>query len=45
MMWRDLRILCHIVKTYLVGQWYTIVLGFVTATMFSLVSLATPYLI
>lgn len=43
-MFKDLKALWNIMRVYLVNQWHAIIVGFVTATMFSLVSLATPYL-
>ncbi len=43
-MLKDIKKLCNLMFTYLKGQIHVIILGFITALIFSLVSLATPYI-
>jgi ATP-binding cassette subfamily B protein len=43
-MLEDIKKLCNLMFTYLKGQTHVIILGFVTALIFSLVGLATPYI-
>ena len=43
-MLEDIKKLCNLMFTYLKGQAYVIILGFITALIFSLVGLATPYI-
>ncbi len=43
-MLKDIKLLWNTMRIYLVKKWHIIFLGFITATLFSLASLATPYL-
>ena len=39
---QDIKKLCNLMFTYLKGQAHVIIVGFITALIFSLVGLATP---
>ena len=41
---QDIKKLCNLMFTYLKGQAHVIIVGFITALIFSLVGLATPYI-
>lgn len=43
-MLKDLKLLSNIMRIYLKGKSFSVILGFITATIFSLIGLATPYL-
>jgi ATP-binding cassette subfamily B protein len=43
-MWNDLKVFLGIMKIYISNHWSSVIIGFVMATLFSLVSLTTPYM-